>query len=247
MNQDDEGSHESGRAKQAPERKLLFWAAIVFGTNMPTLPADAGRPLGRSGGDARIFRRGDLRAADQERRRSRSSASCFSYPFRLLDLLVMVIALSAGMKGAIDAARLIRRSQWGWLFVNSDASNVVHAPENSTYILFAEACMVTACVMMGGAALGLRHCRLLKIESPLKRGIVLVFGMAALPAVAGLVVIPFHLLSGLIADKQATPESLGWIGALLFSFAATCANAALAIKTIALTTQNSLPDGKWRE
>lgn len=240
---DDEAGEET--APKSPERKILIWVAILFGTNLLCLLMLAARsespPQMRGYFDVGIF-------------------SCllsvatfavvrfmFLYPFRLLDLVVMVITMSLGMKGAIAAAHWIRYAQYRDVFPNPGTPSFTQIPDASLSVLYVESCMLTACILMGGAALGLRNCRLLKIESPLKRAIVLIFGMAALPAPLGLVTIPFYLLHILMTEKQTTTDALGWIAALVFSGIAALANASFSIRTMALNTQNLTQESKWRE
>ncbi len=249
MNPDDEPppDAEAGEetAPQSPERKILIWVAILFGTNLLCLLMLAAR----SEGPANM--RGYFDVAIFSCLLSVATFAVvrfmFLYPFRLLDLLVMVVTLSIGMKGAIAMAHWIRYAQYRDVFANPGTPSFSQIPDASLSVLYVESCMLTACILMGGAALGLRNCRLLKIESPLKRAAVLVFGMAALPAPVGLVTIPFYLLHKLVTEKQTSADSLDWIAALAFSGIAALSNASFSIRTMALNTQNSTQESKWRE
>jgi len=237
---DEPENPESEPQPAAPERAITTWAVVLIGATVVSALMLAARaespPDVRGFFDIAIFA-GVIGVASFAIVRL-----LFVYPFRLLDLMMIVIVLSLGMKGAIEAAHAWRYAQEQWL---PKPSQRAHATQ--MYILYAESCMITGCVMLGGAVMGLRHCRLLAIDSQLKRNATILCAMVSLPALAALILIPIKLLNNLVTERNTSRESLTLICALLFSFVATLANAAMALKTIALTAENAGREGKWRE
>src|SRR5262249_16196287 len=118
--------------------------------------------------------------------------------------------------------------------------------ETPSAVFLTEFCVLTGCVLLSGAALGLRHCRLLNIDSPVKRGIVLAFGMVALPSVIAVFAIPLYLLNKILSNKPIGDDVYGWGVALALSFAATVVNGILALKTIVLKTEIGVREQAWR-
>lgn len=212
----------------APERQIAFAAVIIVAANLVCLLLLAARA--ESTPQARGFFDIGILACVLGVATYGIARFMFLFPFRLLDLLVMVITLAFGMKGAIEAVR--------WYEGERGAA--------SGWPLYAEACMLTGCVLLGGAAMGLRNCRILHVERPLRRAIVLVFGILYLPAPITLVLTPFHLLHALLTAQQTTLDSLAWIVALIFSAVVTVANSAFSIKSMALKTENASQESAWK-
>ncbi|MEI6235186.1 MAG: hypothetical protein WCT04_19180 [Planctomycetota bacterium] len=210
---------------KSPEQKLAVWFGVIFGANMICLLLLAARsssttPI-RGWLDVGIFTCVAGVAA------LGISRALFLFPFRLLDLVVMITALALGMKGAIEVARLIRRSR---------ITEISEIPEGQ---LIAVTCLFTGCALMGGATVGLRYCRCLSIDSPVKRAVVLVSGMMWMPAPIALLAIPFHLLNQLIRNESTSWGELAWIVALIISAICTATNFYLSIVSSNETLQNS--------
>lgn len=224
---------ESTRVYLAPERKIFVWLLIIFGVNfvcLLLLAARANSPETLRGYfDVGIFAcmtgvaiLGIVRVM-------------FLFPFRLLDLLVMVATLGFGMKGAIEIAHWVQRLQ---LRMFSEMPGPA---------LMAEICILVGCIMTGGAAMGLRNCRTLNVESPIRRAIVLIFGMMALPAPIGLVTIPAYLASAFMSQPHTSISSLIWMVAMLFCALITVSNSLFSIRGMALKTENATQESAWRK
>jgi hypothetical protein len=211
-----------------PERQIALAVAIVFAANIVCLLLLAARA--ESAPQSRGFFDIGILACVLGVATYGIARFMFLFPFRLLDLLVMVVTLALGMKGAIEGVR--------WF--ESERVDATGWP------LYAEACMLTGCVLLGGAAMGLRNCRMLNVETPLKRAVVLVFGMLYLPAPITLVLTPFHLLHALLTAHQTSLDSLGWIVALFFSAVITASNSFFSLKTMALKTENATQESAWK-
>src|ERR1043165_2096720 len=203
----DDSPPPSSAAASPPERRFLRWGANVFAANVLCVLMLAGR------------------AASPERLRGYfdilvfvclvGGASfavirlMFVYPYRLLDLVVIVMVLSLGMKYAIDGARFFQHTEWYEKFLSGSPPNPGAAQQESegpSAQAMAEWCIVTGCVLLAGAALGLRHCRLLNADGPLKRAAVLACGMVVIPAPVGLVAVPPFFLKRYLRDKAAAGD-----------------------------------------
>jgi len=115
------------------------------------------------------------------------------YPFRILDLLTIVMTLAAGTKVIIDA--LTAFSQHSLIFEGRVRDSEKFGPVMLSVLL---ACSV----LMAGAALGLRYCVRLKLDRPLQRIWAVISGMLALPALAGGLVFALTFISAL-SDEDA--------------------------------------------
>jgi len=235
MNSDDVTpvDDENELPPPAPERKILVWVAIVFAANVLCLLMLAARS--NSSPELRSYFDVGILSCIIGVAILGIARVMFMFSFRLLDLFVMVVTLAVGMKGAIEGVRWLRGQH---LRVFSDISE---------WALYAEACLIVGCALIGGAAMGLRNCRTLKVESPAKRALILVFGMMAFPAPIGLFTIPFHLLNQLLSTQETSLSSLAWIAALIGSAVITVSNSMFSIRGMALTTQNHTQETKWQE
>lgn len=115
------------------------------------------------------------------------------YPFRILDLMTIVMTLAAGTKVVIDA--LTSFSQYSLIFEGQVRDSEKFGPVMLTVLL-------SCSVLMAGAALGLRYCARLKIDRPLPRAWAVISGMLSLPASAGFLVFALLFLST-ISDRDA--------------------------------------------
>ncbi|HLX60222.1 MAG TPA: hypothetical protein VKX17_02960 [Planctomycetota bacterium] len=228
--------NRESRRSPPPERKIIGWALALFAANLVCVLMLAARhatPENLHGFFDVIIFACILAAASFAMIRL-----IFYHPYRLLDLMVMVLVLSGGMKAAIESVRAIHA-----YYLNSESLRPESRPEP---VMYAEACLLVGCVLMSGASLGLRHCRLLQINSPLRRAIVLSAGMLVFPAPLALFGIPLYLLDGFLNGKSGSLNANLWIVLLAAAFIATLINASLILKTIVLKTQNVAQESSWR-
>lgn len=165
------------------------------------------------------------------------------YPFRILDLLTIVMTLAAGTKVVIDA--LTSFSQYSLIFEGQVRDSEKFGPVILTVLL-------SCSVLMAGAALGLRYCARLKLDRPFGRIWAVISGMLSLPAMAGFLVFALTFISALsdrdaffngddssaraersrqIADFMALSVML-WFGSLVFCIS----NAILFLKSLTNAT-----------
>jgi hypothetical protein len=120
------------------------------------------------------------------------------FPYRTTDLFVMVLLLSVAMKVTLSVAA--RFSNIGLIHAGFASSE--HIGE------LVQTCLISASVLIGGGAIGLRTCQKLSIERPLQRAVVLVSAMLSLPAAAGSVVFGLLLVVEVLkpgADLRSAP------------------------------------------
>jgi hypothetical protein len=96
-------------------------------------------------------------------------------PFRISDLLVMVLLLSLAMKVVLDI--VTRFSAIGLLHADADTGE--------RFGVTAQICLIVGSLLLAGAAFALRTLHHLNIDRPATRIITLASGMLALPAAAG--------------------------------------------------------------
>ncbi len=153
----------------------------------------------------------------------------FLYPFRTLDLLVIVLVLSLGMKLTLDMLDTFGKLAVGLkLRVKSAESD-----EAGTAFQF---CLIAGSILLLGGAWGLRSCALLKIERASTRALAVAAGMLAIPAGAGLAAFPVLILSHVLREETsaATTEYLIlW----LVCIAATTVNVVYFIRAMTLNTE----------
>ena len=161
----------------------------------------------------------------------------FWYPFRFTDLLTIVLILSLGLRVILNLLfELSRLGVVGDLFAPRGAGNLV------------QACLLCGSVLLAGAAMGLRHCHILKIDKPVARALTVASGMVALPAMAGVATFPVLILRDVLYPKSSSHEThilaLHWIG----SIAASIVNAVCFVRTLSLKSvidaQEKLPGAK---
>ena len=100
-----------------------------------------------------------------------------AYPFRISDLLVMVLLLSLAMKAVLDT--VARFYAIGLLHADADAGEHFGAT--------AQICLIVGSLLLAGGAFALRTLYRLNIQSAAIRTVTLISGMLALPAAAGTV------------------------------------------------------------
>jgi len=117
------------------------------------------------------------------------------FPYRILDLLTIVVVLALGTKATLDA--LTTLSTAALLF--TDMQNI------SQHIgMTVQICLFVDSLLLAGAALGLRYCHRLKFESPGKRMWAILCGMSTLPGTSGVISFPLLALTEL---HEARPEA----------------------------------------
>ena len=215
MASDDPNSRESARTRPeaeevtASQRSLWFWFALILGVNVAGLIWLAVRA------ESPPFLRGVLDIFMKSATGAAAAYVAFRallhFPYRFPDLLVMVSVLSLGMKATVD-------------FVKGLAVIGVVSTELASGERFGETfqlCLWSGSLLVAGAALGLRHCTLLKIDSTAARAVTLVAAMLVLPAMAGVVVFPVMLIRSFLtggSDAQfATTMLVLWVGSLIAS------------------------------
>jgi len=146
------------------------------------------------------------------------------YPFRFFDLLGIVILLSLFMKIAVETIEGIA------------ASGFFEFSESSARLgVTVQVCCIAASVLLAGAALGLRHCTLLKIQNTPARMLTVLSGMLVLPAAAGFFVFPVLVLRDALSPEGTSQDTGAFLFAWLVSVIANVVNATCMIKTMALT------------
>jgi hypothetical protein len=244
--EEPEPSDESSARRPRPERTILLWVLAVFALNLVSiliLAARAGSPAVAS------------RVLDLFLLICTFGALVFlgfralyTYPFRIIDLMLMVFLLSAGINATINAVTMLshfgltpavflKLPELSWLRMNE---------EGWAFADLLAASMVTVSLMLAGAALGLRHCHLLKIDHGAARLVTVACGMLALPAAAGVVAFPVVLVRHFVAG-QPNAGHAAWLMLLWFiSITITTINAVLFIKTLALHSEVSARETAWK-
>ncbi|MBI3828116.1 MAG: hypothetical protein HY291_01280 [Planctomycetes bacterium] len=119
------------------------------------------------------------------------------YPFRILDLMGIVITLSLGIKAAIDTMTMLAVNGIIW------EGRVTDSDKFSSVML---SCLLTSSALMAGAALGLRYCARIKIEAPVRRLGAIIMGMLAFPAVVGIPVFTLAVLQDAVEILSHSPN-----------------------------------------
>ncbi|HYF50867.1 MAG TPA: hypothetical protein VEJ63_15740 [Planctomycetota bacterium] len=146
------------------------------------------------------------------------------YPFRFFDLFVIVATLALFMSGAIQTIEAVERSGYFEAVRNSSMLGVT-----------VQICCIAASILLAGAALGLRHCLLLKIESTPKRMLTVFSGMLALPGAAGFFVFPVLVLGDALSTEGTSPDTPAYLLFWLISVIAVVVDCVCLVKTMALT------------
>jgi len=230
VDEDTNGAVEENGAESAaepdsavprgPERTLFWWFCGLMGVNVASIVWLALRAESPSylRGILDVFLQGATGAVVAYF----AFRALFLYPFRIFDLLAIVLVLSLGLTATVDV--LERLSGIGLIRESWEH-------EAFAYGGICQCCLISTSILVGGAALGLRHCALLKTERPLARVLTTVAGMLALPAAAGTVAFLVPVFSAL---SQAPAQALLWALLWLMSIVVTGANAVLFIKTLTL-------------
>jgi len=219
------GQPEEDEAPEAPppvgpERTLFWWFCGVLAANVLSIVWLAVRaesaPYLRSILDSFMqFATGAVVAYFAFR-------ALFLYAFRLLELLAIVLVLSLGVKFTLDVLNSL--SRLGLI------STPVDGPGRFGQMF--QLCLLTSSLLLAGAAWGLRHCTVLKLERPLARLVSIVAGMLALPATAGIVAFPFPVIRNLAAGWPDV--ALIWLLLWLASILVTGVDTVLFIQALTL-------------
>jgi len=214
--QQDEGEAPSPRG---PEHRLFWWFCGVLGANVVSIVWLAVRaespPYLRGILDSFMhFATGAVVAYFAFR-------ALFLYSFHLLELLAIVLVLSLGVKLTLDTLNSL--SGLGLLSTPIDDAGRVGQ-------MF-QLCLITSSFLLAGAAWGLHHCTVLKLERSLARVVSIVAGMLALPAAAGIAAFPVPVVRKLV---DAPNVALLWLLLWLASILVTGINTVLFIKTLTL-------------
>ena len=217
----DEGEAAEALAEGpgGPERTLFWWFCGVLGANVLSIVWLAVRaespPYLRGVLDSFIhFATGAVVAYFAFR-------ALFLYSFHLIELLAMVFVLSLGVKLTLDVLNSLT-----WLGLISTRRD-----DPGRFGQMFQLCLITSGFLLAGAAWGLRHCTVLKLERPLARLVSIVAGMLALPAAAGIAAFPVPVVKKL-ADSPNV--ALLWLLLWLASILITGINTVLFIKTLTL-------------
>jgi len=223
------GEEDSGAlfesAVHSPSRPLYFWFAIILGVNIASLfwlsvradsPAYVRTVLdlllhGAAGGVVVYV----------------AFRALLRYPYYFSDLMTIVLVLSGGMKMTVD-------------FVNSLAAlGVIGSGFNSAerFGEIFQVCLFSGSVLLAGAALGLRHCTLLKIKGGVRRGISIVAGMFALPAAAGVAGFPVLIIRELVIKNGTTSDAFVFIVQWFLATGISALNAAYFFRSITLNAE----------
>jgi hypothetical protein len=155
----------------------------------------------------------------------------YFYSFRLGDLLAMVAGLSLGMHQTLE---LLKSLAAVGVFGEHAA---IDDPRNLGLVILS--CMIVGSALLAGAALGLRHCAVLKLEGAFVRASVVLAGLFALPAAAGLAAFPALILRDMLMPGRAY-EHTAWFALLwLASIFFTAVNIICFIRTLTLNAQIS--------
>lgn len=204
-------------------RSLLFWFLVILGINVVSmlwLAVRADSPAyirnildfflyGVVGATTAYF----------------AFRALFLFPFRMSDLFVIVMLLSLELKIAVD--------QVNQLSMLNLLGYEVGDPEHLGQIF--QVCLLAASVAVGGAAFGLRHCQLLKIDGTFGRALTIMSGMLSLPAAAGIAA--FLVLAVLSLSNGQTSEALVLMLLWFGSMAITGLNVAYFIRTVTLNAE----------
>lgn len=146
------------------------------------------------------------------------------FPFRFFDLLAIVAVLALFMKVAVETIDGIVST--GFFEFSQDSSRLG---------ITIQMCCMAASVLLAGAALGLRHCLLLKFEHPALRMLTVLSGMLIIPGGAGCAVFPVLILRDALSPEGTSPDVGSFLLLWLVSLVATIVNSVCLIRTMALT------------
>ncbi len=150
------------------------------------------------------------------------------FPYRTLDLLTIVVVLSAGLFTTLWILEDLSRA--GLFFEgglqNKDALGVV--------IFW---CLMMSSVLLGGAALGMRFCERLGLDTPFARCWAVFCGMLALPAAAGMPGFGVFTIFELASLENMAPETNVYVAFWIGSCVVTCFNGYYFVHSLALKAE----------
>lgn len=235
MNDDDSEESSGDSGLREANRRLMFWFFVVIGTNvagMLWLAVRVNSPAEVRAALDVLFQIGVGASVAAFAFRALSS-----YPFLTTDLFGMVLVLAGWAKWTVDSVRGF--SQLGFV-PDRGGSNI-----GATVQFF----LLSASVLVAGAAFGLWTCQRLKVQRPLRRLGVILPAMLALPAAAGCAAFLVIALgdfnranaaaaANLMADRDKYMQHALLSMALWFaSFVITLFNAFSFIRTLALKAE----------
>jgi len=232
---ESENDEDGDKGLRDANRRLMFWFFVVIGANVAGLIWLAVRV--NSPAEVRTA----LDVLFQIGIGASVAAFAFrtlaSFPFVMTDLFGMVLVLAGWAKWTVDSVRGF--SQLGFV-PDRGGSNI-----GVTVQFF----LLSASVLVAGAAFGLWTCQRLKVQRPMGRLVVILPAMLALPAAAGCAAFIALALgdfnraneaaaSNLLTDrdkymKQALVSMVLWFA----SFVITLFNGASFIRTLALKAE----------
>jgi len=218
-----EVSEKGDAGLRGASRKLMFWFFVTIGANVAGLiwlavransPAEVRTALDvlfqiATGATVAIF----------------AFRTLVSYPFLTSDLFGMVMVLAAWAKWTVDSVRGF--SQLGFV---ADRGGL----HIGTAIQFF---LLSASVLVAGAALGLWACQRLKIERPLARLTRIVPAMLSLPAAAGCAAFLVLALGEFNPQSKNMTRALLWMILWFAALILTVLNAATFIRALALRAE----------
>jgi hypothetical protein len=149
------------------------------------------------------------------------------YPYRLLDLLVIVMGLSLGLKVALDGVAGL--SEFLGEDVPSEPQQV--QVQMGPMVL---SCLLTSSVLLCGAALGLRYCTRLRLESARLRVAAILYGMLAFPGAVGVFAFPALILSEVVGSSGLSERTLLYLMLAITSCLVSLRNGMLFFRSMAL-------------
>lgn len=221
---DEERNAETGdTGLRDASRRLMFWFFVAIGANVAGLIWLA----------VRVNSPADVRAALDVLFQIGIGASVAAFAFRTLasfpflttDLFGMVLVLAGWAKWTVDSVRGF--SQLG--FVSDHGGSTV-----GTTIQFF---LLSASVLVAGAAFGLWTCQRLNVQRPLVRLVTIIPAMLALPAAAGCAAFIALALGEFGGEKKTMTRALLWMILWFASLAITIMNGASFIRTLALKSE----------
>ncbi|MCW8131457.1 MAG: hypothetical protein KIS92_13995 [Planctomycetota bacterium] len=161
-----------------------------------------------------------------------------NFAFRILDLIAIVMTLSLGLKATIDSMAVLGARGLIW------EGRVTDGDKFGSVLL---ACLITASILMAGAALGLRYCARIKLDRPMHRIAAVISGMLAFPAVIGVpvfVIACIQDVAALMNPRKRLEADLTHFLLLLACFAVLAANTLYFLRSIAITGEVAPPADK---
>jgi hypothetical protein len=152
------------------------------------------------------------------------------FPFRIAELLAIVIVLSFLMKVILQTLDRLKTSGTWAVFFGESSSGGAGAGLGLTL----ELCMIAACLFLTGAAWGLRHCVVLKIENTFSRVFAVIAGMLVIPSAAGFFVFPVMVLKDALSRDGFSEDSSTFLVGWAISVLATILNSYYLIRTMTL-------------